>query len=251
MPFAPLGTDYQNLSDRNILVTGGTTGIGRSVLVALAAQGANLITCGRDQQDLASAIEAGSKAGGRVHGVQADLANVDDVRRLFSEVDRHFDKLDILINNAAVYGTEFEAQDLDSIDYVIRTNVVGYVACAREAVQRMKKSKRGHVVLVGSMSADLREEEGSTYVATKGAIQAFAESLRKTVNQDGIKVTLIEPGQVATDMVEKSDRAKEKAIDDLKMLRPEDIAATIVFALMQPERCDIVSLQVRPHLQVI
>lgn len=109
----------------------------------------------------------------------------------------------------------------------------------------------GHVVLVGSMSAGLREEDEGTYVATKAAIQAFAESLRKTVNEQGIKVTLIEPGKIATDMVDKSQEEKEEAIADLEMLHPEDVAGSILYTLFQPERCDVVSVQIRPHRQVI
>ena len=173
------------------------------------------------------------------------------MREIFAEVDRHLGGLDILVDNAAITGDGFEDDPLERIEYIVRTNVVGYLACAREAVERMKESGGGHVVLVGSMSADLRESEGSTYVATKAAIQAFSESLRKTVNEKGIKVTLIEPGKVATDMVEKSQEEKREAIENEEMLTPEDIAGAVLYALLQPKRCDVVALQIRPHRQVI
>jgi NADP-dependent 3-hydroxy acid dehydrogenase YdfG len=127
---------------------------------------------------------------------------------------------------------------------------VGYIACAREAVSRMK-GRGGHIVNVGSMSADLREEENSVYVATKAAIQAFSGSLRKTVNPEGIRVTLIEPGKVATDMVGMDDGRKEALIDEQKMLRPEDVADCVLYCLERPRRCEIVGVQIRPHLQLI
>lgn len=249
--FRNLVPDVQDVAGKNVLVTGGTTGIGRAIVVALATRGARVLTLGRDESDLEDALREVRDAGGEAHGLVADLSRVEDVRRAFTEVDRRLDRLDILVNNAAVYGEEFEEQTLENIDYVVRTNIVGYLACAHEAVLRMKRSGEGHVVLVGSMSADLREESGSTYVATKAAIQAFAESLRKTVNEDGIKVTVIEPGKVATDMVDMPEAEMEKRIAELQMLRPEDIAATVLFALVQPKRTDIVSLQIRPHRQVI
>jgi NADP-dependent 3-hydroxy acid dehydrogenase YdfG len=243
--------DPTDITEKKVLVTGGTTGIGRAVLRLLAERGARLVTFGRSEDDLNSAVEEIRGLGGDVHGVVADASRLDDVRRVFQEVDTHLGGLDVLVNNAAIAGGDFEEQSIDTIDYVVRTNVVGYLACAHEAVERMKHQGRGHVVLIGSMSADLREEGGGTYVATKGAIQAFAESLRKTVNEQGIKVTLIEPGKVATPIVETPEVEMEKAIADLEMLRSEDVAGAVLYALLQPERCDIVSLQIRPHRQVI
>lgn len=243
--------DRPELAGRTVLVTGGTTGIGRATVRLLAREGARVLTFGRDDQALAEMLQEVSGGPGEVHGLAADVSRLDDVRRVFADVDQRFGALDILVNNAAVTGEGFEEDELEAIEYVVRTNVVGYLACAREAVRRMKARGRGHVVLVGSMSADLREEDGSTYVATKAAIQGFAESLRKTVNEQGIKVTLVEPGKVATDMVEKSGAEMEKEIARLRMLRPEDIAGAILYALRQPERCDVVSLQIRPHRQVI
>jgi NAD(P)-dependent dehydrogenase (short-subunit alcohol dehydrogenase family) len=246
-----IASELQDLSGKKVLVTGGTTGIGRSIAELLVQQGARVLTFGRSSGDLEAALEDLRRGGGDAHGIVADASRLEDVRRVFDEVDRWADGLDILVNNAAVYGEEFEDQSLESIEYVIRTNVVGYLAIAQEAVKRMKERGHGHIVLVGSMSADLREESGSTYVATKGAIQAFAESLRKTVNEHGIKVTLVEPGKVATDMVDQSEAEMEERIVALEMLRPEDVAATVLYALMQPARCDLVSIQIRPHRQVI
>ena len=101
------------------------------------------------------------------------------------------------------------------------------------------------------MSADLREEEGEIYVATKAAIQAFSESLRKTANRDGIKVTLIEPGAVDTDLQTQPDIVKQKRIKDLKMLTSDDLAQCIYFCLHQPKRLDVVTMQVRPLMQLI
>ncbi len=133
----------------------------------------------------------------------------------------------------------------------MKTNVLGYLACAHHAVERMKKRKAGHIVNIGSMSADVREKDSSVYVATKSAIQGFSESFRKEVNEQGIKVTLIEPGAVGTDMQPVSVPDQQTNIENLEMLRAEDIAGAVLFAVSQPERCDIVELKIRPHLQII
>lgn len=239
------------LRGKRVLLTGGTTGIGLALLQLLARQGARILTFGRDEKALESAVARVLKEGGDVHGLAADASRLDDIRRVFREVDDRLGGLDVLINNAAVSGGAFSEQPLEEIEYVVRSNVIGYLAIAHEAVVRMQRQSSGHILLVGSMSADLREPSGSTYVATKAAIQAFAESLRKTVNEEGIRVTLLEPGKVATDMVEMSDEEKEEQISQEKMLEPDDVAAAIQFALMQPKRCDVVTIALRPHRQTI
>jgi NADP-dependent 3-hydroxy acid dehydrogenase YdfG len=104
---------------------------------------------------------------------------------------------------------------------------------------------------IGSMSADVREEGSSVYVATKAGIQGFSESLRKELNPKNIKVTLIEPGAVDTDMQPGSQSEKQEQMDSLEMMPAEDIAMAVAFCLAQHERCDIVGMQIKPHLQII
>lgn len=247
------GTGYEpeSLDGKAVVVTGGTSGIGRATARMLAAQGARVVVVGRHAEDMGDALEEIRRTGGEAHGILADLSSVDEVRRVFREADERLGRLDILVNNAALSAEGIEGEALEEIEYTVQTNVVGYIACAREAVERLKNRRRGHIVNVGSMSADLREPTSSTYVATKGAIQAFSESLRKAVNPGGIKVSLVEPGKVATDMVEQPKEEKEQKEAALEMLRPEDVAACILFCLTQPWRCDVVVMQVRPLLQVI
>jgi NAD(P)-dependent dehydrogenase (short-subunit alcohol dehydrogenase family) len=247
---AGLVIEATDLTGKTALMTGGTTGIGREVVRQLAERGVRVLTFGRHQATLDGVLAEVGGEGSEVHGVRADVSILDDVRRVFAEVDSRLGGLDILVNNAAISGEGFEEDPLERIEYMVRTNVVGYLACAHEAAARMKE-RGGHVVLIGSMSADLREPDGTSYVATKGAIQAMAESLRKTLNEEGIKVTLIEPGKVATEMVDATDAQKEEKIAALEMLRPDEVAGAVLYALLQPQRCDVVVVQLRPHRQVI
>jgi NADP-dependent 3-hydroxy acid dehydrogenase YdfG len=162
------------------------------------------------------------------------------------------DKLDILINNAALgYGSVMEG-GYPEWEYILKSNLLGYMAMSHEAIQRMKANGWGHIVNIGSMSADVREKDSSVYVATKSGIQGFTEALRKEVNSQGIKVTLIEPGAVGSDMQSQySPEQQRERIEKMKMLRAEDIAACVLYTITQPKRCDVVSLQIRPHLQEI
>jgi NADP-dependent 3-hydroxy acid dehydrogenase YdfG len=240
------------VADKSILITGGTTGIGRATAILLASQGAKVLIFGRHQNDLDEAMKDIREAGGAVLGLTADVSDPEDIQRVFQEFDAQMDKLDILINNAALgYGSITEG-GYPEWDYILRTNLLGYMAMTHEAVERMKASGWGHIVNIGSMSADEREKDSSVYVATKAGIQGFSEALRKEVNPLGIKVTLIEPGAVGTDMQSEYSPAEQRGrIKEMKMLRAEDIAASVLYTITQPKRCDVVSLQIRPHLQEI
>lgn len=242
----------QSIAGKSILITGGTTGIGRATAILLASQGANVITMGTNKQHLDDALKDIKKnATGTVHGFVADLSTEEGIQKVFNEVDLHFGSLDILVNNAALpFGSVTEG-NYSEWKRILDTNLLAYLACTNEALTRMKKKRSGHIVNIGSMSADVREETGSVYVATKSAIQGFSESLRKQVNPYGIKLSLIEPGAVDTDMQEESTAQKKENVQNLEMLTADDIAAAVMYCLTQPLRCDVVELKIRPHLQLI
>jgi NADP-dependent 3-hydroxy acid dehydrogenase YdfG len=246
--------DYQlePVTDKSILITGGTTGIGRATAILLAAQGARVMIFGRHEQELNDAMNDIREAGGEVLGLTADVSDPEDVQRVFKEFDQQMERLDILVNNAALgYGSVMEG-GYPEWEYILKTNLLGYMAMTNEAVERMKANGWGHIVNIGSMSADVREKDSSVYVATKAGIQGFSAALRKEVNPLGIKVTLIEPGAVGTDMQDQySPEEQRQQIEEMKMMRAEDIAACVLYTITQPKRCDVVSLQIRPHLQSI
>jgi NADP-dependent 3-hydroxy acid dehydrogenase YdfG len=247
----PRTTEETSVAGKGILITGGTTGIGRAAAILLARRGANVLIFGRHEQELNDALSELPDSRDHVHGMIADVAKPADIERVFQEADRKLGQLDVLINNAALGAGSIVDDSYKEWEYVVKTNLLGYMACAHEAVHRMQKAGGGHIVNVGSMSADVREEGSSVYVATKSAIQGFSEALRKEVNKHGIKVTLIEPGSVGTDMQPETleqQRAKEKSGE---MLKAEDIAACINYCLVQPPRCDVIGVQIRPHGQSI
>ena len=242
------------VSGKKILVTGGTTGIGREITLLLSSLGASCFICGRDPEPLKETIALVNSATGTTdlcQGQVADLSKSEDIEKLFERIDQKLGGLDVLVNNAALgYGGATEGT-LQDISYIVQTNLIGYLCCSAMAVKRMGEKGKGHIINIGSMSADVREQGSSVYVATKAGIQGFSEALRKELNSKGIKVSLIEPGATDTDMQAQSAQEKRNAIDNLEMLPAEDIAMAVAFTLAQYERCDIVNIQVRPHLQLI
>lgn len=239
------------IGGKAVIVTGGTTGIGRATAVLLASRGARVLIYGRHEPQLESALSEIKLAGGDGFGLIADQSRQSDIRRIFNEADRQLGGVDILINNAAVSGESVLQGAYEDWQYVLSTNLLGYMACCREAIDRMRAKGVGHIVNVGSMSADLREEGGDVYVATKAGIQGFSESLRKLINKMGIRLTLVEPGRVDTNMGDQPEKEKRQKKERQELLEATDIAECIYYCLVQPQRCDVVKVQIRPLKQLI
>lgn len=248
--------DLQSLSGKGIVLAGGTTGIGRAIAALLVSEGAKVLLYGRHEQELQDAlrdIEVISGDGSRTFGMTADQTKPEDIRRVFREADSLLGRVDMLINCAALGAHSILDMEYDEIQTVVQTNLVGYMTACREAIDRMKRQGNGHIVNIGSMSAKVREEGSDVYVATKSGIEGFSDSLRKQVNPMGIKITLIEPGLVGSDMTTDQVPAEEQAakIAEEAMLKAEDIAQWVRFVLVQPHRSEAVLIQIRPHGQVI
>jgi len=246
------------LAGKAVAINGATTGIGRATAKMLVADGARVLIFGRDQKDLDEALRelvaaGGSRGGarGEAFGITGDVSKREDVERIFGEADEKLGGVDILINNAAIGGESLLDGTWEDWKYTLDVNVLGYFACARAALDRMLPKGEGHILMVGSMSADLREPSNDIYAATKAAIQAFAEALRKNVNQRGVRVSLVEPGAVDTPIQEKPRAEKDRKKRKMEMLEPEDIARCIHYVLSQPKRCDVVAVQIRPLKQII
>lgn len=233
-----------------VLITGGTTGIGRECALKLASEGAEIFIFGRDPKDLAKTIKEIESTGGRVEGITADASKKDGVEKVFSAIGKKWKSLDVLINCVGVGGGDFMA-DYDKSKYLIDTNLFGYISFAKEGVEMMKKNGGGHIVSIGSMSAETADAGSEVYNASKAGVRSFFHSLRKRVNKDGIKVSVIEPGAAGTEMTEMDKPQQKKMQTELRMLTPGDIADAVLFVLKQPPRVDVVLLQLRAHLQEI
>ncbi|HTG37630.1 SDR family oxidoreductase [Sphingomonas sp.] len=234
-------------SARRTLVTGGTTGIGREIVRALAEQGHNIVTNGRERAPLDEMLALVAQAPGNVSGLTADLATRTGQQAVIAAADATLGGLDILIANAAIGADPLDEMDDDGWRYVIDTNLTGCLAVTRAALERMNDG--GDIILVGSISSDILAPGESVYAATKGGIAAFAETLRKEVAKRDIRVTLVQPGSVATDMQQMPQHEKETATAAHEMLHAADVAEAVRWLLSQPRRVDVVTLRIEPRIQ--
>lgn len=241
-----MAISHTDLAGKRVLLTGGTTGIGRATLALLAREGARVLTFGRHQQSLDEALE---EAGGEVHGITADSSSAEDIARIYAAVDDKLGGIDMLVACAALGADPiFEMADKDW-RYVVETNLIGYLAAAKAAIERMERQGGGHLLFVGSISTEIKAPGESVYSATKAGIQAFAETLRKEVAEKNIRVSVIQPGSVETEMQECSDEEKREAVQQQQMLQAEEVAEAIAFVLTRSSAADIVNLRIEPRLQ--
>ncbi len=226
-----MGEFETNLTGKRVLVTGGTTGIGRATVKRLAEEGARVLTFGRHQRELDDSLANAAGGPGEVHGMIADAATSDGVAAVFAEVDRGLGGIDMLVACAALGAQPIHEMADDAWRYVIETNLVGYLACARAAIERMAPAGGGQLLFVSSISPEIKAPGESVYAATKAGVNAFAETLRKEIADKNIKVSVIEPGSVGTDMQECTLDEQREAIAKHEMLYAEEIAEAILFAL--------------------
>ncbi len=246
-----ISPELMSIAGKSVIITGGTTGVGRATAILLASHKARLLIFGRTQAPLNDAIRAIQSRGGEVVGLTADVTKKEDVKRVFQMADQKFGGVDILINNAGLGGGSVVDTSLEEQEYLVRTNLLGYMLVAHEAIQRMKAKGEGQIIFIGSMSADVHETGSSAYVATKSGILGLTQSLRKEVNPMGIRVALIEPGELGSDMDPHPIKEQRRRQAQMVELKAEDVADAIYYILTRPKRTDIIELKLRAHLQLI
>ncbi|MES2707036.1 MAG: DUF892 family protein [Verrucomicrobiota bacterium] len=237
-------TKYSSLKGKRVLVTGGTTGLGRAIALRLSAEGARVLIFGRHQAELDDALKDIRKNDPQAIGMLADSSKAEDLEKVFETVKTGLGGLDILINNAAVAADGLEETPDAEREYALLTNISAYLRCCKLAMEMMPEFS--DIVLIGSVSADERSPGGSIYVATKGAIQAFAESFRQEALEKGIRVSLVEPARTGSDMIDQNVEEQREAQKKLEILKAEDVAVGVEYILTQDPRCTVAQLVLRP-----
>ena len=243
-----MAIEHTSLRGKRILLTGGTTGIGRATLEMLASEGARVLTFGRHQEELDDAL-ASAREDGEVVGLTADAATREGIEAVYAAVDEKLGGIDMLVACAALGAEPIHEMPDQDWRYVIETNLIGYLACAKDAIERMEHQGAGHLLFVGSISTEIKAKGESVYSATKAGIQAFAETLRKEIADKNIKVSVVQPGSVDTDMQECGEDEKREAVAKQQMLQAEEIAEAIQFVLTRSQASDIVNLRIEPRIQ--
>ncbi|GAA4316113.1 SDR family oxidoreductase [Streptomyces venetus] len=220
----------KELQDKKALVTGATSGIGRAIAVKLAEAGATVYVTGRRAELGKETVELIEQAGGTGHFVVADVADIDDVRRLAEEVG----EVDVLVNNAGVFPfSTTPEQSLDSYAQVFDINVRATYFLTAALVPAMVARNKGAIVNVSSVAGQIGTPVGSVYNASKAAMDALTRSWAVEFGAAGVRVNSVAPGPIRTDMaVDTVGEMFDEFSRSTPLTRagePEEIAEAVVF----------------------
>lgn len=229
------------LADRVALVTGASSGIGRATALELAAAGARVGLAARTESALADLAATIEDTGGSAHVVPTDLRSEDQVVSMVESTHEAFGRLDILVNNAGVgYWDPIAEADRDAWRQELEVNLLGLMFATHVAVPILLEQGSGHVVNVSSLSGRYPGPEWPSYSASKFGVRGFTGSILRDLREDGLRVTMIEPGEVDTPMQEAELRGAEG------ILGPADVADAIVYAVTRPEHVCVNDIQLIP-----
>jgi len=224
------------------LVTGASRGIGRSIALRLAGRGYAVGCAARDEEQLDRLVSEIRAGGGSAVGVSFDVREPDDCRHTAASVEERFGPLDVLVNNAGVGGfAPAHELEIAEWDRIIATNLSGVFYLTRAVLPGMVSRGSGHVITIASIAGHRGFAGGAAYAASKHALVGFHESLMLDVRAKGVRTTLISPGSVDTSFF--PDDAKDRSW----MLRAEDVAQAVEFALDARDGALVDHVVLRPH----
>ena len=204
-----------DLSQRTVIVTGASSGIGEATARRLHRAGANVVLFARREDRLRALCESLDAEGSRLEWVAGDLTSDSDRRRLVDRALARFGRIDGLVNNAG-FGQRgpIECVSIEAIRRNFETNVFGLLALTQLVAPHMRERKYGRIVNVGSVAGRIARPMSSIYDATKHALEAFTDGLRGELKPFGIHVALVRPGFIATEFVNAADAASVDVIEN-------------------------------------
>lgn len=242
------------MKNRNVLLTGATSGIGEATARLLAKHGYNLILCGRRKERLET-LKQELAAQVNVTTLSFDVRDHVAVKRAIQSLPEEWQKVDVLINNAGnAHGLDpIHRGSLDDWDAMMDINVKGLLYISHEVLPGMTERKAGHIINIGSIAGKEVYPNGNVYCASKFAVDALTKGMRLDLNPFGIKVTCIHPGLVETEfsLVRFKGNA-EQASSVYKGIQPltaDDIADMILYVLSTPDHVVIADMVVFPKAQ--
>lgn len=247
-----------NSNTRQIaLVTGASSGIGEATALALAERGMRVALAARRADQLEALAERIRQAGGEALALVADVTNEEQTRAMVQRTQEEWGRIDILVNSAGLMllGPIAEANTEDW-RRMISTNLLGLLYATHSVLPIMKAQGSGHIVNISSAAGRTVRAGSGVYNATKWGVGALSEALRQECVQDHIRVTIIEPGIVNTDLATHitNPAAREIALrrrEEITPLRSEDVASAIVYAVTQPPYVDVNEILLRPTEQAL
>jgi NADP-dependent 3-hydroxy acid dehydrogenase YdfG len=243
-----------SLNGKVAVVTGASSGIGEATVRSLAGEGAAVVAGARRKERLDGLVEEVTRDGGKAIAVECDVTDEQQAHALVDRAIEEFGKIDILVNNAGVMLLSKVEKGLsDEWRQMFDVNVLGLLYATDAAVEAMKRQGSGHIVNVSSVAGRKTRPTGGVYSGTKFAVNAISEALRQELLEDGIRITMVEPGAVATELTEHiTDEEVREGLKqrNIEPLQSEDIANAITYAVSQPQRVSVNEILIRPTQQM-
>jgi NADP-dependent 3-hydroxy acid dehydrogenase YdfG len=243
------------LDGKVALITGASSGIGAATAVALAREGAAVALGARRVERLEALKEQIEADGGRAASFKVDISDEGQARTFVERGRDELGGLDILVNNAGVMllGPVMGA-DTDEWRRMVDVNVMGLLYCTHAALPIMAEQQSGHIVNVSSVAGRVASAGSAVYNLTKWGVGAFSEALRQEAVHIGVRVTIVEPGFVATELQEQNKNPMvleqiEKMREQVEPLQADDIADAIAYAVTRPPHVSVNEVLVRPTKQ--
>lgn len=246
--------DSNNITEKVVVITGASSGLGEATARYLAARGAVVVLGARRVERLQALVDEISRAGGRAFSLATDVTNAAQVQALVdAAVERH-GRVDVLLNNAGLMPhSPLERRKIDDWDRTIDVNIKGVLYGIAAALPYMQRQKSGHIINVSSVAGHRVSTGGVVYSATKSAVRVISEGLRQEVKPWGLRTTIISPGAVATELpssVTEPDVAEGIGQFYSEYAIPADsFARAVAYAISQPEDVDINEILYRPTRQ--
>lgn len=243
-----------DLSGQVVAVTGASSGIGEAVALACAQAGASVAIGARRAKRLDAVRERIEGEGGSAVALPLDVSNEAEANRFVRQAAERLGRLDVLINNAGVMLLG-PVQDAPTEEWrrMIEANVLGLLYCTHAAIPLMRGQGGGHIVNLSSTAGRVASAGAAVYNLTKFGVGAFSEALRQEMVPHGIRVTLIEPGRVDTELASHNrpemDGVLAKRYEGVSPLAAADIANAILYAICQPPQVSVNEILVRPTSQ--
>ena len=244
-----------SLEGRRIAITGASSGIGEATAEVLAREGAS-VALGARRRDRIEALA--DKIGDSAHALEVDVSDEAAARRFVEEGAEAMGGLDGLVNNAGVMLLgPVQGADTEQWRRMIEVNLLGLLYCTHAALPLMTEGGGGHIVNLSSVAGRTAALGSAVYNMTKWGVNGFSEGLRQEVLHSNIRVTILEPGYVETElqghnehpMVIEGIKSMREQIGEDGLLQAEDMAEAILYALTQPERVSVNEMLVRPTRQ--
>ena len=224
------------------LVTGASRGIGRAISIQLAQNGANILLAATNREKLEETAQLIAAEGGKVETVVTDLRNETSIKNLVDVTAERFGRLDILVNNAGVaYAGPIEDTTSQQWDRCHSVNARGAFILCREALALLKEAKKAYIVNIGSVVSVKGYPLQTAYTASKHALRGFTIALAEELKNTNVRVHIICPGGVATDMVGQTRPDLKKA----DLMQPGEIAELVVYLVTHEGNAVIDEVHIR------